>query len=168
MRDGKTRTLPFSIRCEAAGQESYADGTTKKLWSRLAVVKDGQDVQKKEIVVNDPLLYSGFRFYQSNYGASGRSTELEVSHEPGQWGVWSGVILMGIGLTLVFYLVHRRIWIVPVRDPMTGKLSLWIGGSANRNRESFEQRFNDLVVSIENELKPLTRSIPEGATRFGR
>jgi cytochrome c biogenesis protein len=163
MRDGKTRALPFDLRCEAAGEESYPDGTTKKLWSRLAVVKDGREVREKEIVVNDPLLWSGFRFYQSNYGtngASGHFTELEVSHEPGQWAVWSGVILLGIGLTLVFYLVHRRIWVVPVRDPRTGKLSLWIGGSANRNRESFEQRFNDLVASIENELKPQTLAKP--------
>lgn len=163
MRDGKTRALPFYLRCDAAGEETYADGTTKKLWSRLAVVKDGQEVRKKEIVVNDPLLWKGFRFYQSNYGTNGTNghfTELEVSHEPGQWAVWSGAILMGIGLTLVFYLVHRRIWIVPVRDPRSGKLSLWIGGSANRNRESFEQRFNDLVASIENELKPLTLAKP--------
>jgi hypothetical protein len=36
------------------------------------VVKDGQDVQKKEIVVNDPLLYSGVRFYQASYGKTGK------------------------------------------------------------------------------------------------
>ena len=30
--------------------------------------------QKKEIVVNDPLLYSGVRFYQSSYGRMARST----------------------------------------------------------------------------------------------
>ncbi len=171
MRDGKTRTLPFSIRCDAAGEENYKDGTLKKVWSRLAVVEAGQSVREKVIVVNDPLLFGGFRFYQSGYGANGalgHSTELEVSHEPGQWGVWSGAVLMGIGLAFVFYLVHRRFWVVPVRDPKTGKLSLWIGGNANRNREGFEERFNDLVASIENELRPMTCSAPEGAARFFR
>ena len=54
---------------------------------------------------------------------------------------------MGVGLAFVFYVVHMRFWAVPVRDPRTGKLSLWIGGSANRNRDAFEQRFNDLVAS---------------------
>ena len=271
LRDGSTRTLPFSIRCDAAGQENYADGTVKKWWSKLAVVKGGEDVQKKEIAVNDPLLYSGVRFYQSTYGTNGKIqkltlvaeplgdrshrgsaskleiglalndvasldgdalvrfaefipdyavrdgqvvrksnelrnpaarlvvtskkagtefevwvtqmgeaantskvpwkfrvtevkvgsfTGLEVSHEPGQWGVWSGVVLMGIGLAFVFYLVHRQIWIVPVRDSRTGKLSLWIGGRANRNRVGFEERFNDLVASIEDQLNPMTRSVP--------
>ena len=28
--------------------------------------------------------------------------------------MWAGVVLMAIGLTFVFYVVHTRIWIVPV------------------------------------------------------
>lgn len=261
LRDGTTRTLPFAIRCDSAGQENYQDGTPKKWWSNLAVVKEARDVQKKQIVVNDPLLYSGVRFYQSSYGPNGKVdklvvnaapannaaakqeiglaandtvaldpdttvrfaeffpdyavrdgqvykksnqlenpaahlvvttksngksydvwfpqidgvsdnskspyvleatdlkmghfTGLQVSHEPGQWAVWSGVVLMGIGLAFVFYVVHMRFWVVPVRDAKTGKLSLWIGGSANRNRDAFEQRFNDLVSCVEKELKAI-------------
>ncbi|MGA8191018.1 MAG: cytochrome c biogenesis protein ResB [Candidatus Sulfotelmatobacter sp.] len=266
LRDGTTRTLPFAIRCDAAGQENYKDGTPKKWWSKLAVVEGGRDVQKKEIVVNDPLFYSGVRFYQSSYGPNGKVdklllvatpskgsgekqevglalndtlpldadttvrfaeffpdyavqngqvyrksnqlenpaahlvvtsksagkdfdvwfpeiesvadnskapyqfratdlkmgyfTGLQVSHEPGQWGVWSGVVLMVVGLAFVFYLVHTRFWVAPVRDPKTGKHSLWIGGSANRNRDAFEQRFNDLAALVEEELKTIPRTSP--------
>lgn len=259
LRDGSTRTLPFAIRCDAAGQENYPDGTPKKWWSKLAVVKGGQDLLNKEIVVNDPLLYSGVRFYQSSFGSNGKVeklvleatpskvaggqrhvefalgdiatldadttvrfaefipdavvrdghvyrrsnqlgspaahlvvsskatgktfdvwlppieevsanakapyrfdatdlkighfTGLQVSHEPGQWAVWAGVVLMGVGLAFVFYVVHLRVWAVPLREERTGKFSLWIGGSANRNRDAFEQRFNDLVATIESEIK---------------
>jgi len=266
LRDGTTRTLPFAIRCDAAGQENYKDGTPKKWWSKLAVVEGGRDVQKKEIVVNDPLFYSGVRFYQSSYGPNGKVdklllvatpskgsgekqevglalndtlpldadttvrfaeffpdyavqngqvyrksnqlenpaahlvvtsksagkdfdvwfpeiegvadnskapyqfqatdlkmgyfTGLQVSHEPGQWGVWSGVVLMVVGLAFVFYLVHTRFWVAPVRDPKTGKHSLWIGGSANRNRDAFEQRFNDLAALVEEELKTIPATSP--------
>ncbi|HKN72595.1 MAG TPA: cytochrome c biogenesis protein ResB [Terriglobales bacterium] len=264
MRDGSTHTLPFAIRCDGAGQENYKDGTPKKWWSKLAVAEDGRDVLKKEIVVNDPLLYSGVRFYQSSYGPNGKVdklllvatpssgsrekqeiglapggtasldadttvrfaeffpdfairdgqvylksnqmgnpaahlvvtskkagkdfdvwfpqldevadnskspyqfqpmdlkmghyTGLQVSHEPGQWGVWSGVVLIGVGLAFVFYVVHTRVWVVPVSDPKTGKCSLWIGGSANRNRDAFEQRFNQLVELVEEELKPVPKT----------
>jgi cytochrome c biogenesis protein len=264
LRNGQTRTLPFAIRCDTAGQENYQDGSPKKWWSKLAVVQDGKDVQKKEIVVNDPLLYSGVRFYQSSFGPNGKVDEflleaspsegsgavqpialalndtvaldpdttvrfaeffpdfavrdgqvylksnemenpaahlivsskkagqdfdvwfpqldevadnskapyrfhatdlkmghftgLQVSHEPGQWAVWSGVVLLGIGLAFVFYVVHMRFWAVPVCDPKTGKCSLWIGGTANRNRDAFEERFNNLVTAIEKELK-LTPSL---------
>src|SRR6202142_544841 len=82
IRDGSTRTLPFAIRCDAAGQEDYKDGTPKKWWSKLVVVKDGQDVQKKEIVVNDPLLYSGIRFYQASYGPTGKVDKLLLVAAP--------------------------------------------------------------------------------------
>ncbi len=50
-------------------------------------------------------------------------------HEPGQWGVWAGVVLIGVGLAFVFYVVHMRFWVVPVRDERSGLVSLWIGGS---------------------------------------
>jgi len=92
----------------------------------------------------------------------GHYTGLQVSHEPGQWGVWSGVVLIGVGLAFVFYVVHTRFWVVPVSNPKTGKFSLWIGGSANRNRDAFEQRFNHLVALVEEELKPISMTSPRG------
>lgn len=266
LRNGSTRALPFGIRCDEAGQENYKDGTPKKWWSKLAVVKNGQDVVNKEIVVNDPLLYGGVRFYQSSFGTNGKVeklvleasptagsgekrqiafalnetaaldagttvrfaefipdyavrdgqvykrsnqlgspavhlvvtsksagrsfdvwlptsvgagenaqapyqfdpkdlrmghfTGLQVSHEPGQWAVWSGVVLLGLGLAFVFYVVHVRFWVVPIQDARTAKHSLWIGGSANRNRDAFEQRFNDLVALVETELKSMPMTSP--------
>jgi len=68
------------------------------------------------------------------------------------------VVLIGIGLACVFYVVHMRFWAVPVCDPKTGKCSLWIGGTANRNRDVFEQRFSDLVASVQKELKLVPRT----------
>ena len=82
LRDGATRTLPFALRCDQAGQENYKDGTPKKWWSKLAVVEGGRDVQKKEIVVNDPLLYNGVRFYQANYGQNGKVDKLMLTAAP--------------------------------------------------------------------------------------
>ncbi len=103
----------------------------------------------------------------------GHFTGLQVSHEPGQWAVWSGVVLIAVGLAFVFYVVHMRFWAVPVCDPKTGKCSLWIGGTANRNRDAFEERFNDLVESVEKELKvvrmiPRTEQISSVAERTNR
>jgi cytochrome c biogenesis protein len=259
IRTGDTKTIPFAIRCDGAGEDTYADGTPKKYWSRLAVIDSGREVQTKEIVVNDPLVYRGVLFYQATYGRTGKLdrlfldatrvsehahmtqeisltqgqtvdldpdttvqlaefipdfvvqdghvyarsndienpavrlivnskkansqvdvwlpeipgisqnslspytfepkdlktqvyTGLQVSHEPGQWAVWAGVILMAIGLTFVFYVAHVRFWVVPVRDA-EGKLSLWVGGTANRNRDAFEFKFKQLVEEIRKELK---------------
>jgi cytochrome c biogenesis protein len=264
-QNGNTRTLPFAIRCEGAGQENYADGTPKRWWSKLAVVEDGRVIQRKEIVVNDPLVYRGVRFYQASYGRTGKVdkllltatpasgqrqareialgqdealaldeettvrlaefipdyvvqdgqiyarsndlenpaahlvveskrtgklvnvwlppiagfeqnaaspyrfegkdiqmayyTGLEVSHEPGQWAVWAGVVVMGFGLFLVFYLAHARLWAVPVQDAR-GRLTLWVGGMANRNKDIFERRFRKLVQEIESEMKVQLHACP--------
>jgi cytochrome c biogenesis protein len=166
MPNGTSRALPFYLRCEAAGRENYADGTPKKLWTKLAVVEDGQDAQKKEIAVNDPLLYKGIRFFQSSDVANGRSARLNVSHEPGQWEVWSGIVLLGIGLVFVFYVAHLRFWVIPVREQRSGRRSLWIGARTNRNRESLEKRFNDLVASIDQELKAAPNASREQPAQF--
>jgi len=260
LKSGAIRPLPFSIRCDGAGEETYKDGTPKKYWSKLAVVEGGKEMSSKEIVVNDPLVFRGVRFYQANYGRTGKLdkllvsvtpkkgvngekreislsmneigaldadtkvqlaefipdyvvqdghvyarsndvvnpaahlivtsektnkvinvwfpaipgiaenesspyilepkdlktgvfTGLEVSHEPGQWAVWGGVVLMAIGLTFVFYVVHSRFWVVPVTDD-EGRTMLWIGGSANRNRDAFEVTFQRFVDQVRKELKP--------------
>lgn len=260
LKDGSLRTIPFSIRCDGTGEDTYADGTPKRWWSKLAVVDGGREISRKEIVVNDPLIYQGLRFYQASYGRTGKLdqlilnatpasgttrtpqeislamnqtvaldadtsvqlvefipdfvvqdgrvyarskdvvnpavhmivtskkansgvnvwlpeipgidenasspyifdpkdlktglyTGLQVSHEPGQWAVWAGVVLMAIGLTFVFYVVHMRFWVVPVLDAR-GRTVLWVGGTANRNRDAFEHKFKNVVEQIQKELKP--------------
>ena len=258
MKDGSLRTIPFSIRCDGTGEETYADGSPKRWWSKLAVVDGGKEISRKEIVVNDPLVYRGLRFYQASYGRTGKLdqlilnavpatgtrtpqeislsmnqtvdldpdttvqlvefipdfvvqdgrvyarskdivnpavhmivtskkantsvnvwlpempgidenasspytfdpkdlktgiyTGLQVSHEPGQFAVWAGVVLMALGLTFVFYVVHMRFWVVPVNQD--GKTLLWVGGTANRNRDAFEIKFKHVVEQIQKELKP--------------
>jgi len=82
----------------------------------------------------------------------GYFTGLEVSHEPGQWLVWAGCLLMGAGLFVAFYMVHMRVWVTVVTDAR-GKLVLWIGGQANKNRDRFEQKFNELVETVRDELR---------------
>lgn len=259
MRTGVERKIPFAIRCDATGEETYTDGTPKRWWSKLTVLDAGREIEHKEIAVNDPLVYRGLRFYQATWGRTGKLdqitfdvtptnaisgkpqeltmhlndtasldadttaelvefipdyvvedghiyarsndvvnpavhlivnskkagtnlnvwlpeidgvsqnasspyifepkelktglyTGLQVSHEPGQWAVWAGVILMAIGLTFVFYVSHVRIWVVPIHNGRGG-LSLWIGGMANRNRDAFEQRFKHIVEQLQKELK---------------
>jgi cytochrome c biogenesis protein len=74
LQNGVKHTLPFTLRCDEAGQENYTGEYAmmpKRWWSKLVVTENGKDVLSKEIVVNDPLVYRGIRFYQSGYGTSG-------------------------------------------------------------------------------------------------
>jgi cytochrome c biogenesis protein len=263
LRDGSAHALPFAVRCDGAGQENYPDGSPRRWWSQLAVLENGREVLRKEIEVNDPLVYGGLRFFQSSYGSSGevgavtlraarsgdsaagkqltislgeraglddkttvtfaafvpdfvvvggrietrsnqpnnpaiqllveaagaaepykvwlfprfpdfahpsRSpyqfefldmetgyyTGLQVAYEPGQWAVWAGCILMAVGLMMAFYMVHIRLWAVPLTDAR-GRSVLWVGASASKNREEFELRFRRLVETIETEVKEATQ-----------
>jgi len=274
LQNGTVRKLPFALRCDEAGQENYTGEYAmmpKRWWSKLAVLDSasGREVERKEIAVNDPLVYEGVRFYQSGYGQSsvldnarlavltgeqsanpkvvnltlgqnsmldghtsvrmvrfipdaylmdggvyqrsrdlnaaavelelsqdgktqtawlfraeqqemngvtlvGPSTPrgdplpgfpyrmvalanmlpftgLQVSHEPGQWAVWVGCVVMGMGLILAFWVLHQRYWLVPVTNK-EGKLVLWIGAAANKNREGFAVRFQELADAVEREL----------------
>jgi len=265
LKNGKKKQLPFSVRCDSAGQENYADGSPKKWWSKLAVVQGGSAVESKEIVVNDPLVYRGLRFYQASYWIDDKKvdglriaysgldskvlplelrfnqpvkldpdttvtlveflsdafvrdgqvfkksdsmenlgfglevasradsstaklwlfpaegtvlgaeqvkyqfknptsakdidfspvTGLEVSCEPGQWFVWTGCVLMGVGLFVAFYMVHMRIWAIAVPDA-NGRLVLWVGGAANKNKDRFEQKFAEVVDEVRNEIERST------------
>ncbi|HYG98466.1 MAG TPA: cytochrome c biogenesis protein ResB [Terriglobales bacterium] len=88
-------------------------------------------------------------------------TGLQVSYEPGQWAVWAGCVLMGIGMIISFYMVHMRFWAVAVNDGKGG-LTLWVGAAANKkNREAFEQKFRDLKQEITSELAGTPVSAPE-------
>jgi cytochrome c biogenesis protein len=272
LRDGSVRKLPFAVRCDEAGQENYTGEYAmmpKRWWSKLAVVQNGREVERKEIAVNDPLVYGGVRFYQSGYGTSGEMrgvrlaavkphsseppesfklgasetvhlkdgtaisvvkfipdafpmdgeifqrskdvnnaaikleirkdgktqaaylfrseqagmgeltlvgpynakgepltempyqfvasadmapfTGLQVSHEPGQWAVWAGCLLMGVGLVLAFWVLHQRYWAVVVTNK-EGRLMLWAGAASNKKRETFDTRFRELADEMEKEL----------------
>src|SRR5437660_1384257 len=75
-------TLPVPVRCDGAGQENYSDGSPKRWWSKLAVIENGREIQRKEIVVNDPLVYRGVRFYQASYGSNGKVDKLVLTATP--------------------------------------------------------------------------------------
>ena len=65
---------------------NYADGSPKRWWSKLAVVDNGQEVEAKEIVVNDPLVHQGLRFYQASFGGTGKLAGLKVAVTPDTGG----------------------------------------------------------------------------------
>ncbi len=61
--------LGFEIRCDNFDVEFYGRSDMPKEYkSWLTVIKNGREVLKKSIVVNDPLTFEGITFYQANYG----------------------------------------------------------------------------------------------------
>jgi len=59
--------LGFTVRCDRFDIEFYDSGMPKAYRSQLVITENGQVTLEKEIVVNDPLQYKGYTFYQSSY-----------------------------------------------------------------------------------------------------
>lgn len=62
--------LPFSVRCDKFKVEFYDSGAPKTFQSDLTFLKDNQVVHSGKLLVNQPITFDGFRFYQASYGAA--------------------------------------------------------------------------------------------------
>jgi len=76
--------------------------------SELEVIdKDGKVVAKKDIEVNHPLQYAGYRFYQSSYDQEGgRYTVLQVVSNTGVMVVFAGYWAICVGVVWHMWLRH--------------------------------------------------------------
>jgi cytochrome c biogenesis protein len=72
------------------------------------------------------------------------NTLLLVTKDPGVWIVYFGCILMIIGLAIIFFLSHRRIWVQITTDATLGSLIL-VSGACNKNQPAFERQFQQLI-----------------------
>jgi hypothetical protein len=76
----------------------------KDYFSDLVVIKDGKEVLKKTIEVNDPLYYGGYHFYQSSYDSKkGEYTVLSVTSDTGLYAVFTGFFLLCLGVIWQFW-----------------------------------------------------------------
>ncbi|MHB8772465.1 MAG: cytochrome c biogenesis protein ResB [Syntrophales bacterium] len=82
-RSGGNRELNFTVKCNSFQVDFYPNGMPKDYRSDLSVVKDGKEVLRKTIRVNDPLDYEGITFYQSSYGRLPEAVTFEVRGKDG-------------------------------------------------------------------------------------
>ncbi len=66
---GERLPLGFDLRVNDFSMTYYDNGSPKEYRSDLTVLQNGKEMLQKSIVVNDPLKYNGFTFYQSSYQA---------------------------------------------------------------------------------------------------
>jgi cytochrome c biogenesis protein len=81
-RGMKPIELGFAVRCEKFSVSFYDTGAPKEFKSILTILENGQPVKGYEnipIVVNDPLTYKGFTFYQSSYGTAGEGAVFRLT-----------------------------------------------------------------------------------------
>ncbi len=135
------------------GQGRLDQGNISDYIADLTVIEDGQEVMKKRIEVNAPLRYMGYRFYQSSFNdtqtdANGTwTTVIEARRDSGSPFIWTGIILVSLGLMLALYLTPREIFArIEVVDNKTRVL---ITGKSKGRPTEFEQQFQNIVKHIQ-------------------
>ena len=79
---GAPLPLPFAVRCDKFTVEFYENGMPKTFQSDLTFLREGREVRSAKLLVNHPVEFEGFRFYQSSYGAApGGKATLALSRE---------------------------------------------------------------------------------------
>ena len=88
-RNGQQIPLGFDLRCDQFNVTFYNTGSPKEFKSILTVLENGQPVKdytNVRVVVNDPLTYKGFTFYQSSYGQATEGGEHYFTATPRSGG----------------------------------------------------------------------------------
>lgn len=62
--------LPFEIQCDKFHVSFYKTGAPEEYRSTLTLLRDGKTLEKKDIVVNDPMRFEGINIFQSSYGTA--------------------------------------------------------------------------------------------------
>ena len=82
---GPTMPLPFSVRCDKFAVERYKSGAPKLFQSDLTFIKNDKAVRSARLLVNHPVDFEGFRFYQASYGpAPGKKATLALLRDGGR------------------------------------------------------------------------------------
>lgn len=68
---------------------------------------------------------------------------LQITRSPGKNVVYFGSVMLIIGVFLLFYVAHRRIWVY-LRPLDDGQTEVILAGSSNRNQDEFSKYFQRL------------------------
>ena len=74
-------------------------------------------------------------------------TGLQVASDPGMNVVWIGSALLVIGLYIMFYVSHRKVWLV-IKQHEKG-YSISLAGMSNRNPLNFDREFHDILSNLD-------------------
>lgn len=80
------------------------------------------------------------------------STLLLVNKDPGVLFVYAGCILMVLGLAIVFFFSHGRIWLRITPEEKQQGSQILVSGTSNKNKPAFERRFQQVVDQIVKDL----------------
>lgn len=77
---------------------------------------------------------------------------LQITRSPGRDVVYLGSLMLTIGIFLLFYVAHRRVW-VWIKPLDNNQAEIVLAGSSNRNQPEFERYFQQLQSIFQQVMK---------------
>lgn len=72
--------LGFEVQCNKFKVDFYDNGAPKEYRSELSFIVNGNEVEKRSLLVNHPVQFRGITFYQASYGTvPGKKVRLKIS-----------------------------------------------------------------------------------------
>jgi len=112
----------------------------------LSVSDNGAEPKFFKVFKNNPALdeLRGDTLIFTFIGTDARMyTGLQVNKDPGVWVVWTGCIMMCLGLCIAFFMSHKRVWIVVQHGYAR------IYGNASKNQPAFLTEFEALAEELQ-------------------
>ncbi|MDQ6981700.1 MAG: cytochrome c biogenesis protein ResB [Mariprofundus sp.] len=81
-------------------------------------------------------------------------TGLQLAMDPGMNVVWFGSAMLVIGLCIMLYMPHRKLWLII--HPESKGLHITLAGMTNRNHLIFDQVFNDMFTQLDQDFRQNT------------
>jgi len=124
----------------------------------IAVQREGQQPKGSWILVKMPQFHGNkIDKYHINVieTTDGYYTGLQVKKDPGVWVVYTGFIVMMLGIGMTFYSSHRKLWIwAGSAKSGSSKTRIVLAGRSNKNPLAFEKDFQRLCERLRNDLQP--------------
>ncbi len=80
-------------------------------------------------------------------------TGLQVSKDPGVPIVWTGFLMLIIGLMVTFFTSHKRIWVRIIKKGQN-KVEVAVSGMSNRDPVSLAKKISSILNGIKKEVSP--------------
>jgi len=96
-----------------------------------------------------------YRYSLTSINSGKKFTGLQVVRDPGVPLVWTGCIILIIGIIVLFSVPHERLWVV-IADKGSGQ-EITIVGNTNKNKLSFQGRFTQIVTNLKSDLADRTK-----------
>jgi cytochrome c biogenesis protein len=78
-------------------------------------------------------------------------TGLQLTTDPGMNVVWVGSALLVMGLCIMLYISHRKLWVI-IRPEKEG-LKITLAGMSNRNPLNFKREFKEISNNFEDKIQ---------------